>query len=114
MHLRPATIPARHGSGRVLLAAGFCLVALSLLAAPKKAPKTKAKPKIPPGKPEIFQMEPRGIQRGVPATVKLIGTNLIGLTELKLYEAKLRGELLEKPPATTNEAWIRITAATNL
>ena len=84
------------------------------VSAAKKPAKMAARPKVPPGKPEIFELQPRGIQRGMPAKIKLIGTNLIGLTELKLHHELLEGDLLETPEATTNEAWIEITAATNL
>jgi hypothetical protein len=87
---------------------------LPLLAATKKPAKMAPAPKVPPGKPEIFTLEPRGIQRGIAAKVKLIGTNLIGLTELKLHNLKLNGELLSDPEPTTNEVWVGITAATNL
>jgi hypothetical protein len=92
----------------------FLLVAFNLFASAKKPAKMKALPKIPPGKPEIFQLEPHGIQRGIEAKIKLIGTNLVGLTELKLNDDKLEGALLDDPPATTNGAWIKISAATNL
>src|SRR5437879_5869919 len=91
-----------------LLTAATLLLALSLFAA-KKPAKMKPPPKVPAGKPEIFQLEPRGIQRGVEAKIKLIGTNLIGLTELKLHHAQLEGALLPAPAPTTNEAWITIT-----
>jgi hypothetical protein len=90
------------------------LFALPLFAATKKPAKMAPAPKVPPGKPEIFTLEPRGIQHGAVAKVKLIGTNLIGLTELKLHNPKLTGDLLENPEPTTNEVWIAITAATNL
>jgi hypothetical protein len=94
------------------------LVAVSLFFAftsfAAKSPANMASPKIAPGKPEVFQLEPRGIQRGLSTKIKLIGTNLIGLTELKLEDSGLKGELLEAPPATTNEAWIQVIAATNL
>src|SRR5947209_6447046 len=48
------------------------LLAFNLSAAAKKPAKMKPAPKIPPGKPEIFQLEPRGIQRGNPVTIKLV------------------------------------------
>jgi hypothetical protein len=73
-----------------------------------------APPRVPPGKAEIFALEPRGIQRGVTAKIKLIGTNLIGLTEVILHNPQLKGELLNNPEPTANEAWVAITAATNL
>jgi hypothetical protein len=65
-------------------------------------------------KPEIFQLEPRGIQRGTTTKIKLIGTNLIGLTGLTLPATNLTGALLDQPAATTNEAWIEITVAADL
>ncbi len=101
-----------HALTRILVAA-MLLVSLTLFAA-KKPAKMAPRPKVPPGKPEIFQLEPRGVQRGVTARIKLVGTNLIGLTELKLHNPKLKGELLAEPEITTNEAWIEITAAPDL
>jgi hypothetical protein len=77
-------------------------------------PARKPQPPVDPGKPQIFELEPRGIQRGVPARIKIVGTNLIGLSELKILNPKMAGELLEEPPATTNEVWIALTAPTNL
>jgi len=88
------------------------LLVFSLGAA--KKPKQKPPPKIPPGKPEIFQLEPRGIQRGTTVNIKLIGTNLMGLTELKLQNEKFTGELLENPAPTSTEAWIKLMTATNV
>jgi hypothetical protein len=87
---------------------------MPLFAATKKPAKMAPAPKVPPGKPEIFALEPRGIQRGGPAKVKLVGTNLVGLTELKLHNPQLKGELLGEPEPTTNEVWVTITGATNL
>ena len=72
------------------------------------------KPKVPKGKPEIFELEPRGIQRGTPARIRVIGTNLMTVTEVKLSNAGLKGAVLETPAATTNEIWVEVTAATNL
>jgi len=86
----------------------------SLFAATEKPAKMATAPKVPPGKPELFTLEPRGIQRGIAAKIRLIGTNLIGLTELKLHNPQLIGELLKDPEPTTNEVWVTITAATNL
>jgi len=98
----------------LLIAAGCLLVAWNAGAAAKKPAKMAPSPKIPPGKPEIFRLDPRGIQRGSPAKIKLIGTNLIGLTELKLHDPNLKGAFLDEPEATTEEVWIELTAATNL
>ncbi len=102
-----------------LLLAGLEVLALFLLAAgvsaaPKKMAKKAAAPKIAPGRPEIFELQPRGIQRGASARIKLIGTNLVGLTELKLHNELLKGELMIEPQATSNEAWIEVTPAASL
>jgi hypothetical protein len=85
-----------------------------ILTAPKKAPKMQPKSKIPKGKPEIFELQPRGIQRGVVARIKLIGTNLMSVTMVKLSNPGLKGVLLDMPAATTNEAWIEVTATSSL
>src|SRR5580765_8477722 len=100
--------------GRLFLAFVVLFFTLPLFAATKKPAKMAPAAKVPPGKPELFALEPRGIQRGVAAKIKLIGTNLIGLTELKLHNERLKGELLNEPEPTTNEVWVGITAATNL
>ena len=68
----------------------------------------------PPAKPEIFELKPRGIQRGMPAQLKLIGTNLIGLSEVKFHNPRLTGELIREQAQTTNAAWIRITPPADL
>jgi len=68
----------------------------------------------PPAKPEITALEPRGIQRGIPVEIRLAGSNLLDLTHLNLDNPKLTGEFVRKAEATTNEAWIRITAAADL
>jgi hypothetical protein len=97
----------------LILLAAFLLTP-SLLAATKKPAKMPPVRKVPPGNPEIFTLQPRGIQRGVASKIKLLGTNLIGLTELKLHSSQLHGEFLDQPAPTTNEIWITIIAATNL
>ena len=102
-----------HRAAKWSLTLALVLLSFTLFAA-KKPAKPKPPPKIPAGKPEIFQLEPRGIQRGVEAKIKLIGTNLIGLTELTLHDPALKGALLQTPPATTNEAWITVTASPTL
>src|SRR5580765_6238665 len=98
---------------RILSSICFLLLASSVFAA-KKPAKMAAPAKIPPGQPEIFSLEPRGVQRGVPATIKLTGTNLSGLTELRMHNTNIQGALLDRPAPTTNQVWIRITAGTNL
>ena len=107
---------AFHRLGLIVCLQVFAVVLLgfSVLAAPKKKGAMKPSPKIPPGKPEIFQLEPRGIERGMAVQIRLIGTNLVGLTELKFGNDKMKGELLATPAATATQAWIKVSAATNL
>lgn len=102
-----------------LLAAIFLgvIVCIPALAAPrkKKAGAAKEKPMVvPAGVPAIFELQPRGIQRGTSVEVKLIGTNLMALTGMKFYNPKLTGELVREEEWTTNTAWIKITAAADL
>jgi hypothetical protein len=93
------------GIGLILTFVGFSTDSLA-------AKKTAGN--VPPGKPEIFSLEPRGVQRGSTNRIKLIGTNLIGLTELKLSDARLSGEFQDEPEATTNLAWIELAVAADL
>ena len=65
----------------------------------------------PPPKPEIVRAEPRGIQRGVATRIKLTGSNLVNLTELKLHNPKLKGELETASNTSPTTAWISVTAA---
>jgi hypothetical protein len=96
----------------VLVAAVLMLFISPADAAAKK--KKMASPKVAPGKPEIFELKPRGIQRGLTTKVKLVGTNLVGLTEVKLGNQGLEVELLEEPEPTATEAWIEVTPAATL
>ena len=67
----------------------------------------------PADKPTVTQLEPRGIQRGVESKIKLTGTNLAEVLQLKIANPKLKGELLTDTEQT-NEAWIKLTAAADL
>lgn len=68
----------------------------------------------PPPKPELARAEPRGLQRGITTRIKLIGSNLLAATELKLANTNLTGKLEQ----TTNDAagmrWVSLTAAGDL
>lgn len=94
-----------------LLACCLILSVLTLSAA--KKPKME-KAKAVGDKPDISRLEPRGIQRDVETKVKLVGTNFIGLTELIFSNPKLKGEILEDEDEKPTEAWIKITAASDL
>ena len=82
--------------------------------ADKKTSKTASHTNVPPGKPEVFALEPRGIQRGSTNRIKLIGTNLLDLTELKLQNPKLSGELLHELETATNVAWIELRVPSDM
>ncbi len=69
---------------------------------------------VPPPKPELVRAAPRGLQRGVETRIKLVGSNLVALTRLKLHNAKLTGELLRDPEPKASEVWIKVTAAADL
>lgn len=89
----------------------------SAMAAPKKPKVDKEAMKrssVPAGKPEIFELEPRGIQRGVTAEIKLIGTNLSVLTGVLLNNPKVKGEFIREDERTATEAWVKVTAAADL
>ncbi|PHX93853.1 MAG: hypothetical protein CK546_08005, partial [Pedosphaera sp.] len=86
-------------------------LALSL-ALPLSAADPKPKAKAPAVVPGITRLEPRGIQRGVETRLKLIGTNLVGLTNVTFHNPKLTGALL--PEAQAGEAWLKVTAAADL
>src|SRR6187549_1721399 len=96
-----------------LLACCLILSVLTLSAA-KKKPKMEKAAKPVGDKPEITRLEPRGIQRGIETKVKLVGTNFIGLTDLKFSNPKLKGEILEDEEEEPTEAWITVTAASDL
>jgi hypothetical protein len=66
---------------------------------------------VPPPKPELVRSEPGGLQRGVETKLKLVGSNLSSITQLKLHNPKLTGELLREPEPKAKEAWIKLIAA---
>jgi hypothetical protein len=68
----------------------------------------------PPPKPQLVRAEPRGIQRGTTEKIKLIGSNLVELTELKSHDSKLTGSLIESPKDDPNAAFISLTAAPDM
>ena len=95
----------------VSLAALAMSFALPLPAADPK-PKAKAKEMAPAGVPAITRLEPRGVQRGVETCLKLVGSNLTGITNVTFHSPKLTGVLL--PDAKAGEAWLKVTTAPDL
>lgn len=97
----------------VIRCAALLLAVASLpLCAADPKPKAKAKEMAPAGVPAITRLEPRGIQRGVETRLKLVGSNLTGLTNVTFHSPKLTGALL--PDAKAGEAWVKFTAAADL
>jgi len=69
---------------------------------------------VPPPRPELARIDPRGIQRGVETRLKLVGSNLATLTNLKLHHSKLSGELLSELEPEAGQTWAKILAASDL
>ena len=95
-----------------LLLAGLALSLVLPLSAADPKPKAKAAPMAPAGVPAITRLEPRGVQRGVETRLKLVGSNLAGLTNVTFHNPKLTGTLL--PEAKAGEAWLKVTVAPDL
>ena len=98
---------------RTLICCGALLLAVTLpLSAADPKPKAKAKEMAAPAVPGITRLEPRGVQRGVETRLKLVGSNLAGLTNVAFHNSKLTGALL--PDAKAGEAWLKVTVASDL
>lgn len=69
---------------------------------------------VPPPKPELTRVEPRGVQRGMATRIKLFGSNLVNLAELKVHNAKITGTLEKSSNASANEVWASLTPASDL
>ena len=69
---------------------------------------------VPPPKPELTRAVPQAVQRGLDTRIKLEGSNLLNLTQLKLHHPKLSGEFLRDPAPTAREAWIKLKADPDL
>jgi len=108
----PRQLPLRSFSIIIVITVFVAFAFPSHLFAAQKAAKKMAA--VPPGKPEIFELDPRGVKRGGTNRIKLIGTNLVGLSELKLHNSKITGDLLDDPAVTTNAVWIEIVTPPNL
>jgi mono/diheme cytochrome c family protein/sugar lactone lactonase YvrE len=69
---------------------------------------------IPALKPELLRAEPRGIQRGKEAKIKLIGKNLSGTTEIKSSEPKLKFEIDAEAGQQSGALRVKVSAAEDL
>lgn len=69
---------------------------------------------IPPPKPELTALWPRGLRRGETTRVKLSGKNLLAARGVEFNNAKLQGKVLPADSEHPNEAWIEISPAADL
>jgi mono/diheme cytochrome c family protein/sugar lactone lactonase YvrE len=65
---------------------------------PALAAKPAAAKPVMPAKPEITRLEPRGVQSGTTAKIKITGKNLAGLKEVKFASAGLAATVGEVDP----------------
>ncbi|MDB5319873.1 MAG: repeat-containing protein [Phycisphaerales bacterium] len=67
---------------------------------------------IPPPKPELTNLEPRGVQRGHSVKVKLSGKDVLAATSLKIAgNDKLSAKIVTGERGMANIAWAQIEAA---
>lgn len=63
---------------------------------------------LPPPRPEITRIEPRGVQRGIETKVKLVGKHLEKAASIKFNDARMQAKVIAEPVQTSNEAWVSI------
>ncbi len=80
----------------------------------KGATKKNAMAAPKPGQPTLTGLEPRGVQRGVPGEIKLIGKELDRLTAVTFSNPKITAELLPAGKTNATEVVIKITVARDL
>jgi WD40 repeat protein len=69
---------------------------------------------IPPPKPELAGIWPRGFQRGVAALSKLTGKNLLGAKGLEFDNPKLQGKIMRGDTGRADEVSIEVLPAADL
>ena len=72
---------------------------------------------IPPPRPELASLEPRGVRRGETTKVRLSGKYLLGATAVESSHEKLAAALMPPeagPSASGEELWIEVTPAADL
>jgi len=67
-----------------------------------------------PAKPELSRTEPRGIQRGKEFRLKLLGANLVGVTEVKSHDTRVKAELAKDVEARPGEIGVIVTTPNDL
>ncbi|MGH7136347.1 MAG: WD40 repeat domain-containing protein, partial [Pirellulales bacterium] len=69
---------------------------------------------IPPPKPELAAISPRGFERGRATRVKLSGKNLLAARGVEFNNAHLQGKILAADRERADEAWVEVTPAADL
>ncbi len=69
---------------------------------------------VPPAKPELASIEPRGVMRGQATRVRASGKNLAGATALESNSPKLTGIVVPDGNTRAEEAWLELTPAADL
>ena len=69
---------------------------------------------LPPPKPELARIEPRGIQRGVATNLKLTGKHLERATAINFSDERISATILSEPPPKSGELWIEVKADAKL
>ena len=64
---------------------------------------------IPPPKPEVASLSPRGVQRGVATRVKVAGKNLLAASGVQFNQPQLSGRIVPADAERSDEVWIEIT-----
>ncbi|MBX3414024.1 MAG: pre-peptidase C-terminal domain-containing protein [Pirellulales bacterium] len=68
----------------------------------------------PPAAPELAQLEPRGLQRGVATRVRLVGKNLLGLEKLDFGKHAFEVKLLASENSSPDEVIVEIAPSAEL
>ena len=69
---------------------------------------------IPPPKPELVSVEPRGVQRGQTVRLQLKGKHLSDLTNTWLSDGKLSARIMPEESGRLDEAALELTSAADL
>ena len=74
---------------------------------------------VPPPKPELAALSPRGVRRGEPTRIKLTGKNLLEASEVKFNQPGLSGRVVAEPAGESaggrsDTTWIEVTPAADL
>ncbi|HEV3006468.1 MAG TPA: hypothetical protein VGX78_18505, partial [Pirellulales bacterium] len=69
---------------------------------------------IPPPKPELATLSPRGLQRGVTSRVKLVGKNLLSASGIEFNNPNLQGRVAPPDAERADETWIEVTPSADL